>query len=89
MQKRAVVMEPEQKRAVALIQQMRAIDKDKGAKRSAKKDEKRDERQKNLNKIEERRQDHRKEERKEAMKKLGIKRAISENSGGSKKRARK
>lgn len=88
MQKRAVIMEPEQKRAVAIIQQMRAIDKDKGAKRSAKKDEKREERQKNLEKIEQRRQEHRKDERKEAMKKLGIKRAISENSGGS-KRARK
>ncbi|TIC10484.1 DUF663-domain-containing protein [Wallemia mellicola] len=88
MQKRAVVMEPEQKKAIAIIQQMRAIDKDKGAKRAAKKDEKREERQKNLEKVEQRRQEHRKDEHKEAMKKLGIKRAISENSGGSKKRQR-
>ena len=41
LQKRAVVMEPEEKKAVALLQQMRALRKDQVARRREKKEEKR------------------------------------------------
>ena len=88
MQKRAVVLEPEEKKAMAIVGQMRALNKDKAAKRSNKKDERRASRQKELSKIEEKREDHRKNDRKEAMRKLGIKRSASNSNQSSNKKSR-
>ncbi|KIY72475.1 DUF663-domain-containing protein [Cylindrobasidium torrendii FP15055 ss-10] len=73
MQKRAVVMEPEEKRAVALMQQLRALRKDQVAKRSQKKAEKREEHKKKVAKEDEKRGEKDKEKRKEHMRMAGQK----------------
>jgi ribosome biogenesis protein BMS1 len=90
MQKRAVVMEPEEKKAVALMQQIRALRKDQVARRHAKKDEKKAERQKRLDKEEERKSEKEKEKRKDYMRVAGqkSKRAADQEENGrfSKKR---
>ena len=73
LQKRAVVMEPEEKKAVALLQQIRALRKDQVVRRKEKKVEKKAERQKKLAKEEERKGEKEKERRKEAMRAAGQK----------------
>ncbi|KAF7299159.1 DUF663-domain-containing protein [Mycena indigotica] len=75
MSKRAVVMEPEERKAVALLQQMRALRKDQVARRREKKGEKRAERQKKAEKSEERRSEKDKEKKKEVMRAIGKKSA--------------
>lgn len=73
MQKRAVVMEPEEKRAVALLQQVRALRKDQVARRREKKEEKKAVHRKKVEKEEERRGEKEKEKRKEYMRVAGLK----------------
>ncbi|KAF9049541.1 DUF663-domain-containing protein [Hymenopellis radicata] len=73
MQKRAVVMEPEEKKAVALMQQLRALRKDQVLRRKEKKSEKRAEHQKKLEKEEAKKSEKGKERRKEQMRMAGQK----------------
>ena len=73
LQKRAVVMEPDEKKALALMQQIRALRKDQIVRRKEKKSEKREERHKRLEKEEERKGEKDKERRKEVMRIAGRK----------------
>jgi len=73
LQKRAVVMEPEERKGIALLQQMRALRKDQVARRKEKKDEKKVERQKRVEKEEMRKSEKEKEQRKDYMRIAGQK----------------
>jgi len=73
LQKRAVVMEPEEKKALALMQQIRALRKDQIARRRATKEGKKADKTKKLEKVEERKAEKGKERRKEVMRMAGIK----------------
>ncbi|KAJ7505467.1 GTP binding protein [Mycena galericulata] len=89
MQKRAVVMEPEERKAVALLQQIRALRKDQVARRREKKNEKKAEHQKKVEKDEERKGEKVKERKKEVMRATGRKskrEAEAEEGRGSKRR---
>ncbi|CAG7853540.1 Ribosome biogenesis protein bms1 [Serendipita indica DSM 11827] len=86
LQKRAVVLEPEEKRALALLQQMRALDKDKTAKRREKQEERRSEHRKAVSKLEEKKGQKQKEQRKEYMRIAGQKQKREEAEGGSRKK---
>lgn len=89
LQKRAVVMEPAERRAVALLQQMRALRKEQIGKRKAKKAEAREKYQKKVEREEGRREEREREIRKEGMRIVGVKqmreRAVEE---GTRKRKR-
>ncbi|KAF5369107.1 hypothetical protein D9615_010433 [Tricholomella constricta] len=91
LQKRAVVMEPEEKKAVALLQQIRALRKNQVARRKEKKDEKKVERQKKLAKEEAVKGEKEKEKRKEYMRVAGqkTKRAAEIEEGGGRSKRRK
>lgn len=71
MQKRAVVLDPEEKRAIGLLQQVQAIQKAKIAKRQEKKNENRAARAKKLAKSEERRSEKTREDKKEQYRQMG------------------
>ena len=89
LQKRAVVMEPEEKKALALMQQIRALRKDQVARRHEKKEEKKAERAKKLEKEEAKRSEKEKEKKKEIMRIAGQKskrEADLEEGRGSKRR---
>ncbi|KAL1707544.1 hypothetical protein EV121DRAFT_288419 [Schizophyllum commune] len=89
LQKRAVVMEPEEKRAIALLQQMRALRGDQVKRRREKKAEKREEREKALAKEEAKKGEKEKEKRKEYMRISGQKskrEADMEGGRGGKRR---
>lgn len=73
LQKRAVVMEPEEREALALLEQMRALRKDKVAKRKEKKDEKREEHRKKLERQESRQDDKEREKKRDVMRMVGMK----------------
>ncbi|KAJ7175704.1 GTP binding protein [Mycena filopes] len=73
MQKRAVVMEPEERKAVALLQQIRALRKDQVARRKEKKNEKKAVHHKKVEKEEERKGEKVKERKKEVMRATGRK----------------
>jgi ribosome biogenesis protein BMS1 len=73
LQKRAVVMEPEEKKAIALMQQIRALRKDQVARRRGKKDERKAVYQKKLDKEETKTSEKNKEKRKEYMRVAGQK----------------
>ena len=73
LQKRAVVMEPEEKKAVALMQQIRALRKDQVARRQAKKSEEWVKRHKKLEKEEAKKVEKDKERKKEVMRIAGQK----------------
>lgn len=73
LQKHAVVMEPEERKAIALLQQMRALRKDQLTRRKDKKNEKKAERQKKLEKEEARKSEKEKEKRKDYMRVSGQK----------------
>ncbi|KDE08217.1 hypothetical protein MVLG_01484 [Microbotryum lychnidis-dioicae p1A1 Lamole] len=68
MQKRAVVMEPDEKQALSLLQQIQAISRDKLAKRKEKKAETKEKRQKKLAKIDAGRAEKEKEKKQEHFK---------------------
>ncbi|KAJ7134516.1 hypothetical protein C8R44DRAFT_870144 [Mycena epipterygia] len=89
MQKRAVVMEPEERKAVALLQQIRALRKDQVVRRKEKKNEKKAVHQKKVEKEEERKNEKVKERKKEVMRATGRKskrEAEAEEGRGSKRR---
>lgn len=90
LQKRAVVMEPEEKKAIALLQQIRALRKDQIVRRKEKKDEKKVERRKKLGKEEEKKGEKMKERKKEVMRITGQKSKreadMEDGRGGSKRR---
>ncbi|EJD50622.1 DUF663-domain-containing protein [Auricularia subglabra TFB-10046 SS5] len=89
LQKRAVVLEPEEKRAITLLQQMRALRKDQVARRKDKQEERRAAHKKKQEKVEGEKEKKQKEERKEHMRIAGIKRKREEShAGGSGKRRR-
>ena len=73
MQKRAVVMEPEEKKAMALLQQVRALRKDQVARRREKQEERRAVRRKKVEKEEAKKGEKDKEKRKEYMRAAGLK----------------
>ncbi|PVF98480.1 DUF663-domain-containing protein [Serendipita vermifera] len=73
LQKRAVVLEPEEKRALILLQQMRALEKEKTAKRREKQEERRAAHRKIIAKEEEKKGEKQKEQRKEYMRLAGQK----------------
>ncbi|KAG8737832.1 Glycoside hydrolase 2 (Mannanase, beta-galactosidase) [Ceratobasidium sp. 414] len=89
MQKRAVVIEPEEKKATSVIQQIRAVRKDQVNRRREKQNERRAAHQKRLKGEESKKADKRKEERKEYMRVAGQKaKRASQDDGerGSKRR---
>ncbi|KDQ11412.1 hypothetical protein BOTBODRAFT_35302 [Botryobasidium botryosum FD-172 SS1] len=85
LQKRAVVMEPEEKRAITIMQQMKALRKDQVSRRKEKKAESKAARLKKLAKDEEKKSEKKKDEKKDIMRKIGQK-AKFEAEGGSRKR---
>jgi ribosome biogenesis protein BMS1 len=89
-QKRAVVLEPEEKRAVALLQQIRALRKDQVARRREKQGARKEVHRKKEEKIEAKRGEKRKEERKDHMRVAGqkAKRAQDEEAGNVRKKRR-
>ena len=88
LQKRAVVLEPEEKKAIAVMQQIRAIRKDQVARRREKQNVRKEDRRKKLEKDEARKSEKKREERKEHMRIAGIKskRETEREEGGSRKR---
>jgi ribosome biogenesis protein BMS1 len=73
MQKRAVVMEPEERKAVAMMQQIRALRKDQITRRKERKHQKNVEHREKVLREEGKREDKDKEKRKEYMREAGMK----------------
>lgn len=91
MQQRAVVMEPEEKKAVALLQQIRALRKDQVGRRKKKQNERKEVHRKKVAKEETLKADKDKEKRREIMRMAGIKhkrQAEVEEGTASRKRRR-
>lgn len=89
LQKRAVVLEPEEKKAIALLQQVRALRKDQVARRKEKQNERKEARRKKVEKEEAKKSEKEKEKRKEYMRAAGQKskrEADFEEGRGSKRR---
>ena len=88
LQKRAVVMEPEEKKAVALLQQIRALRKDQVARRKEKQNERKEVHRKAVAKEEAKKSEKDKEKRKEYMRAAGMKskRDADREEGRSSKR---
>ncbi|EIW72781.1 hypothetical protein TREMEDRAFT_25428 [Tremella mesenterica DSM 1558] len=82
LQKRAVVLQPEEKKAVALLQQIQALRKDKVARRRAKQTERRQGYLKEAEERGERRQEKIAKEKKEHARQEGIKRKRQDEGGG-------
>ena len=90
LQKRAVVLEPEEKKAIALLQQARALRKDQIVRRREKQEERRSVHRKKVAKEEEKKSEKEKEKRKEYMRAAGMKskRDLDREEGRSRKRVR-
>ena len=73
LQKRAVILEPEEKIAIATLQQMRALRKDQLTRRKVKQYERKTIHKKKVEKEEAKSKDKKKEERKEYMRKAALK----------------
>lgn len=86
LQKRAVVMQPEEKKAVALLQQIQALRKDKVARRKAKQSERKEGHRKEVADREEKREEKISKEKRERARQEGIKRKHQEDSAGKRKR---
>jgi ribosome biogenesis protein BMS1 len=89
MQKRAVVMEPEERKAVAMMQQIRALRKDQVARKRERKHEKNVEHRKKLLREEGKKDDKEKEKRKEYMRVAGIKAKRDEERESGQRRPKK
>ncbi|KAI0629907.1 hypothetical protein C8Q77DRAFT_274825 [Trametes polyzona] len=91
MQKRAVVLEPEEKKALALLQQVRALRKDQVARRREKQEERRAAHRKKVEKEEAKKSEKEKEKRKEYMRAAGMKskRETEAMEGGRSNKRRK
>lgn len=85
MQKRAVVLGAEERRARALVHMLGAIRNEKEEKRKAKKEEARKEFRKKMAEIEEKRESRKKRERDEFWEREGKRRAAWDQGGGGKK----
>jgi ribosome biogenesis protein BMS1 len=88
MQQRAVVMEPEERKAIALLQQIRALRKDQVARRKEKQNERKETHRKKVAKEDALQGEKEKEKRKEIMKVAGMrsKREAEVEEGKSRKR---
>lgn len=88
LQRRAVLLEPEEKKALAVLQQMQALRKDAIARRREKKQERAEARKKHLERDEQKKSDKKREERKEQMRIAGIKskREAEREEGASRKK---
>jgi len=92
LQKRAVVMEPEERKAVALLQQMRALRKEKVGKRREKKGAQREKYMKKKMEEDEKKETKGNEKKKEALKAVGIRRKREDekiDGGGGKRKKQK
>lgn len=91
MQKRAVVLEPEEKKAIALLQQIRALRKDQVARRKEKQNERKEVHRQKVAKEEAKKSEKDKEKRKEYMRAAGMKskRESEKEEGRSSKRRKK
>ena len=91
LQKRAIVMEPEEKKAITLLQQMRALRKDKIARRKEKKAGKAAEKAKKVEREEKRKGEKEKEKKKEVMRIIGQKnkREVEAEEGRGRSKRRK
>ncbi|KAF8133419.1 DUF663-domain-containing protein [Boletus edulis] len=92
MQKRAVVMEPEERKAIALLQQIRALRKDQVVRRKEKQNERKEVHRKKVAKEEALQGEKDKEKRKEIMRLAGIKhkrQADAEEGNGSSRKKRR
>ncbi|KAK2465720.1 hypothetical protein APHAL10511_002264 [Amanita phalloides] len=91
LQKRAVVMEPEEKKALALLQQMWALRKDKVIRRKEKKVEKAAEKAKKMEREEKKKGEKEKERKKEVMRIIGqkAKRETEIEEGSARRKRRK
>lgn len=90
MQKRAVVLEPEEKKAIALMQQIRALRKDQVARRREKQEDRRAAHRQKLEKEEAKKGEKDKEKRKEYMRAAGMKsKQESAEEGGRARKRRK
>ncbi|CEL56935.1 Ribosome biogenesis protein bms1 OS=Schizosaccharomyces pombe (strain 972 / ATCC 24843) GN=bms1 PE=1 SV=2 [Rhizoctonia solani AG-1 IB] len=89
-QKRAVVLEPEERKAISLIQQIRALRKDQVSRRREKQGERKAAHRKKAEATESKREDKKREERKEYMRLAGqkAKRASEGGGGRNSKRSR-
>ncbi|CAE6363390.1 unnamed protein product [Rhizoctonia solani] len=89
-QKRAVVLEPEERKALGVIQQIRALRKDQVARRREKQTERKAAHRKKVAALESKKEDKKREERKEYMRMAGqkAKRASEGGGGPSSKRSR-
>lgn len=83
-----MVLEPEEKKALTLLQQMRALNKEKVGKRKEKQEERRGVHRKAVTREAEKKGEKKKEERKEYMRVAGIKkkREMELEDGGSRKK---
>ena len=84
-----MVLEPEEKRALTLLQQMRALNKDKVARRHEKQEVRRAGHRKKAAKDETKKAEKRKEERKERMRELGMKQKREVDTEGETKRKKR
>ncbi|KAG9102106.1 Glycoside hydrolase 2 (Mannanase, beta-galactosidase) [Ceratobasidium sp. 370] len=82
MQKRAVVLEPEEKKAISVIQQIRAVRKDQVNRRREKQNNRKAAHRKKVEAEESKKADKRKEERKEYMRMTGQKAKRASQDGG-------
>ena len=91
LQKRAVIMEPEERKAVALLQQMRALRKDQMVRRKDKKAEARVAHRRKVEKEGVRKDEKEKEKRREAMRIAGVKkkREVEREEGGVARKRKK
>jgi len=91
LQKRAVVLEPEEKKALALLQQIRALRKDQVVRRKEKQEERKKKYKDKVEKEEEKKGEKEKEKRKEYMRVAGMKakRETEKEEGRGSKRRRK
>ena len=85
MQGRTVVLEAEEKRALTLLQQMRALNKDKVARRHEKQEIRRGEHRKKVAEDEMKKAEKRRQERKERIRELGMKQKRDADTGDEKR----
>jgi len=89
LQKRAVVLEPEEKKAVALLQQIRALRKDQVVRRKERKEVAKDKKRKDIEKMEAWKGEKEKERKKEVMKAHGMGGMKRKGEGGTDSRGKR
>ncbi|KAH8925719.1 DUF663-domain-containing protein [Atractiella rhizophila] len=89
MQKRAVVLQPEEKKALVMMQQLRAIERQKGEKRKEKKGLERERYAKKVEDSTERKREREREAKRELWKEKGLKEKRDKEAAGRPKKRRK